>query len=209
MRADRPGWRGFMLFWSIGALVALLLISAAAPKRLSGGQNKEFETSRETMVLPDLTWVDRLNLALEAARDPEKYRAEREREILAFSEKLEQRIRLWLAGKVEAEFPPGFFSPYIDNEKTHSWRLARPDEITPGDQWYAMTTYDPAEVLRQFSPDPHATYLKLIFLAPLGAKLHLEGDFPPCPVYGLSDSHTCGHRTSGNRSDGYLRGAYC
>lgn len=77
IRAERPGGREFMLFWSIGALAALLLISAAALKQLSGGQNKELETSRETMVLPDLTWEDRLKLAMEAARDPERYRAER------------------------------------------------------------------------------------------------------------------------------------
>jgi len=126
-------------------------------ERLSGSQNKELETSRETMVLPDLTWEDRLKLAMEAARQPEKYRADREREILAFSEKLEQRVRLWLAGKAEAEFPEGFFSPYIDNAKTHSWKLVRPEQIDPKDQWYAIAAYDPAEVLRQFSPDPHAT----------------------------------------------------
>jgi len=177
MRACWIGWHRVALLLSLGAL-AVLPSRSAAMERLSGSQNKELETSRETMVLPDLTWEDRLKLAMEAARQPEKYRADREREILAFSEKLEQRVRLWLAGKAEAEFPEGFFSPYIDNAKTHSWKLVRPEQIDPKDQWYAIAAYDPAEVLRQFSPDPHATYLKLIFLAPLGAKLHVEGDFP-------------------------------
>lgn len=177
MRTRGIGRKLVLLLGCLGTL-ATFIFTQASLEQFFAGQNRELETSWEAMVLPDLTWEDRLKLALEAVRDPEKYRAEREREIIAFSEKLEQRIRLWLAGKVEAEFPPGFFSPYIDNAKTHSWKLIGAEEITPGDQWYAMTAYDPAEVLRQFSPDPHATYLKLIFLAPLGAKLHLEGDFP-------------------------------
>jgi hypothetical protein len=151
-----------------------------AMDRASMERTGDLEASGEYMLLPEMTWEQRLNLAIENRRNPDKYHAEANQAIRAFSGKLEERIRLWLAGKVEAEFPKGFFPPYIDNAKTHSWKLIRPEEIDPRDQWFAMCAYDPSETLHQFSPDPHATYLRLIFVAPLGAKLLVEGAFPHC-----------------------------
>jgi len=56
--------------------------------------------------------------------------------------------------------------------------LVRLEDIRPEEQWYVLPSYDPEKELRQFSPDPHASYLKLIFLAPLGSKLIIDGDFP-------------------------------
>ncbi|PIP39181.1 MAG: hypothetical protein COX19_08395, partial [Desulfobacterales bacterium CG23_combo_of_CG06-09_8_20_14_all_51_8] len=130
------------------------------------------------MELPDLTEMQRYVLARKADRDREAYRAEADRQIRDFSDKLETYIRQWLAGKAAAEFPQGFLPPYIDSSKTHDWKLMRPAETTPQQQWYILPTYDPEKTLYQFSPDPNATYLKLIFIAPLGSKLIVEGEFP-------------------------------
>ena len=141
-------------------------------------RGEDLENKNSYIVLPKLTNRERLQRAIKARRSHQKYVTEANRKIQAFSDTLEERIRLWLAGRSEAEFPQGFLPPYIDNEKTHSWKLIRPDEVDPQEQWFAMLSYDPSKELHQFSPDPHATYLKLIFLAPLGAKLLIEGDFP-------------------------------
>jgi hypothetical protein len=177
MGVGRSAWRVWVLILSLQLLGAWPSPSLGMG-RVSTAQNKELEQSRETMVLPELTWEERLNLAIENRRNPDKYHAEANQAIQAFSDKLEERIRLWLAGKVEAEFPKGFLPPSFDNAKTHSWRLTKPEEIDPREQWFAMDAYDPAKTLHQFSPDPRATYLKLIFIAPLGAKLLVGGDFP-------------------------------
>ncbi|MCD4825899.1 MAG: hypothetical protein K8S55_15005 [Phycisphaerae bacterium] len=130
------------------------------------------------MMLPDLTKAQQAKLGIQAWRSRDEYLRESDRKIKGFSRKLEGRIRQWLAGRAGAKFPKGFLPPYIDNEKTHSWKLVPPNKISPKDQWYALKPYDPQKVLYQFSPDPHVTYLKLIFLAPLGSKLIVEGQFP-------------------------------
>ncbi len=132
----------------------------------------------EYMKLPELTDTQRFQLAIQAGRNRERHITQANVSIQELSEKLESYIHLWLAGKADAKFPEGFFPPSIDNERTHSWRLVKPNDIDPNDQWYALPAYDPKKELRQFSPDPHVTYLKLVFLAPLGAKLLIEGDFP-------------------------------
>lgn len=139
---------------------------------------EEVGSERAYIVLPDLSPKERFVLAIESWKNRKEYLSESNRKIRNFSEKLETYIRRWLNGQAEADFPKGFLPLYIDNEKTHSWKLVKPEEISPEEQWYAMETYDLEEVLHQFSPDPHTTYLKLIFLAPLNSKLIIEGDFP-------------------------------
>jgi len=140
--------------------------------------SEHLENKWEYSVLPQMTNQERYRLALEARRNSAKYFSEARNRIEGFSEELEEYIRDWIKGKATARFPTGLLPEFIDNEKTHAWKLVRPDEIDPQEQWYAMPAYDPSEELHQFSPDPHATYLKLIFIAPLGAKLLIEGDFP-------------------------------
>ena len=102
---------------------------------------------------------------------------------LELSNKLDDYIRGWLAGENPATIPEGFLPELIDNEKTHSWTLYRPDEINPEDQWY----YYPAReepALNNFSSlhknnaATHVTYLKMHYLAPFGSQLIVEGDFP-------------------------------
>ncbi|MBU7010916.1 MAG: hypothetical protein HXS46_09510 [Theionarchaea archaeon] len=130
--------------------------------------------------LPELTNEQRLELALEAKAEGNAYYQRAVAEAEELSQNLEEYIYTWLDGEADALLPEGLLPSYIDNAKTHSWRLVHPEEIAPEEQWYAMEMYDPREELHQHSPDPHATYLKLIFIAPFGSKLLIEGDFPHC-----------------------------
>ncbi len=132
------------------------------------------------MDLPELTNEERIELALKAQKEGDLYYERAIAEAEELSKNLEEYIYQWLDGKADAEIPEGLLPPYIDSAKTHGWKLVSPDEITPEEQWYAMKMYDPSKELHQHSPDPHATYLKLIFIAPFGSKLLIEGDFPHC-----------------------------
>jgi hypothetical protein len=130
--------------------------------------------------LPDLTNEQRIELALNAQREGDAYYERMNNKAEELSESLERYIYQWLAGEVDAELPEGLLPPYIDSAKTHTWKLVHPDEVKPEEQWYAMKMYDPSEELHQHSPDPHATYLKLLFIAPFDSTLLIEGDFPYC-----------------------------
>ena len=70
-----------------------------------------------------------------------------------------------------------------DNHKTKKWKLQKPEEIDPDNQWYFIPAREkPLDMnkLYQHSADPHVTYLKCIFIAPFGSTLLVEGDFPHC-----------------------------
>jgi hypothetical protein len=139
------------------------------------------------MELPDLTDLQRHLLAKKADRNRDTYRTNAYRQIHAFSMKLDSHVRQWLGGNADADFPEGFLPSYVDSRKTHHWKLVRPEAITPQEQWYVLPSYDPEKVLYKFSPDPNATYLKLIFIAPLGTKLIVEGRAArdgPCVPHG-------------------------
>ncbi len=174
-------------------LCSLLLISGCVSQQrgkepypseeteMEKGMEMQFPDTRWSyMDLPPLTNEQRLELALRAQKEGEAYYQRALKEAEELSTTLEEYIYQWLEGKVNADIPEGLLPPYIDSAKTHDWKLVSPDDITPEEQWYAMKMYDPTEELHQHSPDPHATYLKLIFIAPFGSKLLIEGDFPYC-----------------------------
>jgi len=97
------------------------------------------------------------------------------------SDRLETYIRAWYTGSAEAKLPKGLLPPSMDNEKTRTWTLLRPEEVKPEDQWYMRPANEIPKDFSQLyflSPDNHVTYMKLIFLAPLDAQLLVEGDFP-------------------------------
>ncbi len=97
------------------------------------------------------------------------------------SEKLEDYIRRWLRGEAPAELPQDLLPPYMDNPKTKDWTLKRPEEVDPAEQWYIIPCHenDPEfEHCYMLGTDPHVTYGKLIFVAPIGSQLLVEGDFP-------------------------------
>jgi len=162
------------------SFLGLLLLTGCASQRSIEDETVFPDTRWTYQDLPELTNEQRIELALEAKKEGDVYYERAVKEAEELSKELEEYIYEWLDGKVGTEFPEGLLSPYVDSAKTHSWKLVNPDEITPEEQWYAMVMYDPQEELHQHSPDPHATYLKLIFIAPFGSKLLIEGDFPYC-----------------------------
>lgn len=170
--------KGWLLVWVVTVVVWLPAMAGADNTLQGKTRQQDLGNTYAYMDLPPLDYKQRLQLAIEARRNPDKYLFEADIKIKAFSVKLERYIRSWLAGKASAEIPKNLLPPYIDSKKTHSWRLVKPADIDPSHQWYAMPAYDPSKTLHQFSPDPHATYLKLIFIAPLGAKMLVEGEFP-------------------------------
>lgn len=130
---------------------------------------------------PQLTTAERLKLALEAKNEGEKYYQEMDEKAKKLSNDLESYIRSWLAGKAEAQLPEGLLPPYVDNPKTKNWTLLKPAEIDPERQWYLLPAHkiDPEyRKLYMCGVDRHVTYAKLIFIAPIGSKLLVEGDFP-------------------------------
>jgi len=132
--------------------------------------------------LPELTNAERLRIALRARVRWQEYCREADARAQELSDELESHIRAWLRGEAEAKLPKGLLPPYIDNPKTRDWTLQRPEEVDPNKQWYIVAPaheIDPEyKKLYMFGVDRHVTYLKLIFIAPLGSKLLVEGDFP-------------------------------
>jgi len=74
----------------------------------------------------------------------------------------------------------------IDTVKTHTWTLIRYEDIKPEEQWYCYAAreseadlYDlDTPQLHKNNAVYHATYLKNIYIAPIGTRLIVEGDFP-------------------------------
>lgn len=104
-------------------------------------------------------------------------------EAQVLSDKLETYIRGWLKGENPATLPLGFLPESIDNEKTHSWTLLKPEEANPQDQWYYYPAREePAlnnfQTLSKNNAATHITYLKTHFIAPFDSQLLTEGDFP-------------------------------
>lgn len=131
--------------------------------------------------LPTLTMAERLKLALQVKNNPEKYYQQANQQAQELSNKLEKYIRDWLVGETDAKLPQGLLPEYIDNPKTKDWILKKPDEVNPSEQWLIIPTHeiDP-EYQKHYmlGADRHVTYGKLIFVAPIGSKLLIEGDFP-------------------------------
>jgi hypothetical protein len=163
-------------------ILVLLLCCCLSQDKTSSPKSEELfpDTQWTYQDLPPMTNEERLQCALETQKDRNTYYEQAIEEARTLSQSLEDYIYRWFDGEVDARLPEGLLPPYVDSEKTHDWTLITPDEVTPEDQWYTFEMYDPTQELRQHSPDPHATYLKLLFIAPFGSKLLIEGDFPHC-----------------------------
>lgn len=97
------------------------------------------------------------------------------------SRRLDEYIRAWHGGQAEARLPDGLLPRSMDNAKTPEWTLYRPEEITAEEQWYMRPAHEiPADFSQLYflSPDNHVSYFKVLFVAPLGSQLLVEGDFP-------------------------------
>jgi len=102
-------------------------------------------------------------------------------EAVVLSDQLEDYIRNWYYNGADSKLPPGLLPDSINNEKTKDWTLVLPEEVNPEEQWYfrpAMDVPDENGFFYHLGPDNHVTYLKLIFIAPFGSQLLIEGDFP-------------------------------
>ncbi len=133
--------------------------------------------------LPQLTEAERRQLALKAKADWPEYCRQANQRAKELSDKLENYIQAWLQGKADAKLPKGLLPPYIDSPKTHDWTLVKPEDADPNKQWYYIPAHelDPEfKKLHMHGVDSHFTYAKLLFVAPLGSKLLIEGDFPHC-----------------------------
>jgi hypothetical protein len=131
--------------------------------------------------LPQMTTAQRLQVALAAQAQGQEYVREHNAEAQELSDRLEGYIRRWLKGEVPAKLPEGLLPEYIDSPKTKDWTLMKPEEVLPEKQWLVIPCHqvDPEfKKLYMLGTDPHVTYGKLIFVAPIGSKLLIEGDFP-------------------------------
>jgi len=131
--------------------------------------------------LPQMTMSERIQVALAARAKGEEYVREHNAKAQELSDRLEDYIRQWLKGEVPAKLPKGLLPEYIDNPKTRDWTLMRPEDVLPEKQWLVIPCHevDPEfKRLYMLGTDPHVTYAKLIFVAPVGSQLVVEGDFP-------------------------------
>jgi hypothetical protein len=177
--------RKLLLF---GALLAILLIVIRVLRRepffTLNMVDKRGQLSFDHYSYTDLAEVsndERRAYCRQSSQEWEAFYREQLAEAEALSDRLEAHIRAWYAGAAEARLPEGLLPPSIDNEKTRNWTLARGNEVDPQVQWYVRPAHEIPQDFSQLyflSPDNHVTYLKLIFIAPLGAELLIEGDFP-------------------------------
>jgi hypothetical protein len=97
------------------------------------------------------------------------------------SDALTAHIRAWAAGNASAELPADLVPPGTDLTRYRNFTLRRPEEMDAADQW-AIRPSEPTAVngkYRGLFPDPNCTYLVVpSFLAPYGARLTIEGEFP-------------------------------
>lgn len=122
------------------------------------------------------------------------------------SDMLEDYIRGWFNGNNPATIPEGLLPDTIDNIKTHSWTLLKPEEVIAEDQWYYYPAREEPSVngfsaLHKNNAATHVTYLKTHWIAPIGTELVIEGDFPRCRFmsYQISPPFDPRHPYFGNR----------
>jgi hypothetical protein len=103
------------------------------------------------------------------------------------SDALDRYITAWLDGRVPAEIPPEFLPPGINLKDFPRWRLAKPGELTPEQQW-AVRPARPINTRQAagFFPDPNVTYIVLpAMLLPFGHRVVVEGEFPHARFFNL------------------------
>jgi hypothetical protein len=182
--AGRPGWgqRFPRLYQWLESRQGLELALEDLGSEEGGFQKETYAHNYWSHTeLPEMTLVERLKVAIKAKFQSQKYVQENNDKAQVLSEELENYIRRWLRGEVSARLPDDLLPESIDNSKTKDWTLMRPEEVTPEEQWIVIPSHqnDPEyKKLYMLGTDPHVTYGKLIFVAPIDSKLLIEGDFP-------------------------------
>lgn len=101
---------------------------------------------------------------------------------------LTAHIRGWAAGNASAELPAELVPPGTDLSRYRRFTLRNPDAMDARAQWVIRPS-EPTAVngqYRGFFPDPNCTYLVVpAFLAPFGATLTIEGEFPQARFFDI------------------------
>ncbi len=124
---------------------------------------------------------------------PERHRKHQQinRQANQLSDRLEAFVRQWLEGdQKEQDLPGDLLPPSLHNRKT-SWVICKPADVKLEEQWYIRPAMDvPADFSELYflAPDPHCTYAKLVYIAPYGSTLVLDGEFPHCRFFNLQAS---------------------
>lgn len=103
------------------------------------------------------------------------------------SQKLDQYIRAWFAGKVDSRIPPGLIPNGIQKGYNNVYRLVRYKDIEPKKQ-YAIRPAKPINLKKVYHsfPDPNCTYITdLKMILPFGHKMVIEGEFPHCRFFSI------------------------
>lgn len=172
------------LFIGIGVILLFILLFILVLVRVMGNmkaippRSSHYYTYTD---FPEISEIEKQKYCKMSSEEQEEYYQGKIEEAKQLSDKLEQYILDWYYGNAPPEIPPGLLPPSIDNEKTKNWKLLRPEEVNPRNQWLvrpAMGIPEDFSELYFLSTDHHVTYLKLIFTAPFDSQLLIEGDFP-------------------------------
>jgi hypothetical protein len=102
------------------------------------------------------------------------------------SDALERHIRLWLEDRAPALLPASVLPPGHNSKDYPTWRLQRPDDVRPEDQWPARIAH-PIDFKGLYGsfPDPNCSYFVPLILAPFGSRIVIEGEFPYARFFDL------------------------
>jgi hypothetical protein len=135
--------------------------------------------------LPDISNAKKKEYCKKTRQEGREYYIEKVQEAIDLSDRLENYILDWYYNGVNPIIPRELLSPWIDNKKTHTWTLLRPEEVNPESQWYYYPAREEPSLdnfckLYMNNAATHVTYLKLLYIAPFDSQLLVEGEFPYC-----------------------------
>jgi hypothetical protein len=103
------------------------------------------------------------------------------------SDAFDRYVQAWLRGEAPAEIPDAFIPPGVNRKDFPSFRLVKPDQVRPDEQWGVRAAHpiDPKNATG-FFPDPNVTYIVLpAMYLPFGHKVVVEGEFPHARFFNL------------------------
>jgi hypothetical protein len=170
--------------------LALIVFSPFADGRDNNPENEQkFATDSGdywlSVELPEISGAEKKEYCKMTEQERKDYYTEKIKEAVNLSDRVEKYILDWYHNGADPVIPKELLSPWIDNEKTHTWTLLRPEEVNPETQWYYYPareepSLDNFSKLYMNNAATHVTYLKLIYIAPFDSQLLIEGEFPRC-----------------------------
>lgn len=102
------------------------------------------------------------------------------------SDKLTQFIRDWAKGSQEpTPLPDGLIDDGLQNDKA-GWVIKKPEDVDWRDQWTFRAwqhSFNDHSRVYNYAWDPHVSYALMPYLAPYGATLTIDGEFPHARQY--------------------------